>query len=250
MINAVIIDDEPNCIEYLQRLLKHKAPDRIRLLGAFENVAQGIAGISALKPELLFLDVQLGEQTGFDLLRQIDPTSISVIFTTAYNQYALQAFKFSAIDYLLKPIDGEELMASLQKVTDNLNKKEASMRYDILLQHLNRIPDTLAKIALPSLQGWDFIAVADIVRCQAQSNYTLFVLQGGKQLLVSQTLKGFEQLLEGRGFFRVHHAHLINLSQVRHYHKNGYVTLADGTTIEVATRRRDAFLQKMTLRHT
>ncbi|GGC49464.1 DNA-binding response regulator [Parapedobacter defluvii] len=248
MIDTIIIDDEPHCIQHLERLLQKHAQDKIRLLGSFENVAQGIAAIEALKPDLLFLDIQLHGQTGFDLLQQIDTSRLSVIFTTAYDQYAVQAFRFSATDYLLKPIDADDLVNSLQKAADNLIKKQADARYELLLQHLGHRSDTPAKIALPSMEGWDFVPIAEIIRCQAQGNYTLFVLQGGKQLLVSRTLKGYEQLLEGRGFFRIHHAHLINLAHINKYHKSGFVTLNDGSIVEVSTRRREAFLAHITAR--
>ncbi len=249
MINAIIIDDEPHCIGHLEHLLKLQAADKVRLLGGFGEVDEGISAIAALKPELLFLDIQLKDKTGFDLLRQIDLTHLSIIFTTAYDQYAVQAFKFSAIDYLLKPIDAEDLMGSLNRVSASMAKKEAFARYEILFEHLNRTPDIHPKIALPSMEGWDFVPIADIIRCQAQGNYTLFFIQGGKQLLISQTLKGYEKLLEKHGFFRVHHTHLINLSRVAKYHKGGFVTMDDGAAIDVSTRRKDAFLSRMATRH-
>ncbi len=248
MIDAIIVDDEPHCVQHLRRLLQRHAQGKIRLLGSFGNVVHGVDAIEELKPKLLFLDIQLGERTGFDLLRQIDTSRISVIFTTAYDQYAVQAFRFSAIDYLLKPIDGDDLIESLQRVTDTIDSKEATARYELLLQHLDHPGGTPAKIALPSMEGWDFTPIAEIIRCQAQGNYTLFVLQGGKQLLVSRTLKGYEQLLESQGFFRVHHAHLINLAHVSKYHKSGFITLNDGSTVEVSTRRREAFLTRITAR--
>ena len=249
MINAIIIDDEPHCTEHLERSLKQLAADKVRLLGTFETVDQGVAAIERLKPELLFLDIQLKDKTGFDLLREIDLTQLSVIFTTAYDQYAVQAFKFSAIDYLLKPVDGGELLASLKRVSDNLDEKAVVARYEILSQHLNQTPTTQPKIALPSMEGWDFVPIADIVRCEAQGNYTLFFIQGGKQLLVSQTLKGYEKLLETHGFFRVHHGHLINLSRVTKFNKSGSATMDDGSAVDVATRRKEAFLSKMAARH-
>ncbi len=248
MINAVIIDDEPHCIQHLQRLLQYHAQDSVRLLGAFENIEQGMVAIEELKPNLLFLDVQLQGQTGFDLLRQLDTSRIAVIFTTAYDQYAVQAFRFSATDYLLKPIDGDDLMESLRKVTDNINKKETAARYELLFEHLDHPPGMQAKIALPSAEGWDFISIDKIIRCEAQGNYTLFVLREAKPLLVSRTLKGYEQLLENRGFFRIHHTHLINLDHVNKYHKSGFVTLNDGSTVEVSTRRREAFVARITAR--
>lgn len=245
MIEALIIDDEPHCIRHLERLLKRHAADKIQLLGAYSDVPQGLAAIEKLKPQLLFLDIQLGEQTGFDLLRQMDTHRTSVVFTTAYDQYAVQAFRFSAVDYLLKPVNGPDLEESLQKVTDTIHKMEAANRLELLLQHLNRSVGAPSKIALPSMEGWDFVAIADIIRCQAQGNYTLFMLQGDKQMLVSRTLKDYEELLGSHGFFRVHHAHLINLAHIRKYYKNGLLSMNDGSTVDVATRRREALLARI-----
>jgi len=248
MINALIVDDEQHCIDHLTELLRTHASAEVRILGAFVDAGEASHAIASSKPDLLFLDIQLKDRTGFDLLNQIDSTQLSVIFTTAYNQYAVQAFRFSAVDYLLKPIASDELLSSLQKVSADVNKRQLTARYEILLQHLNQPTGTPLKIALPSMEGWDFIPVSEIIRCQAQGNYTLFFLQGGRQLMVSQTLKGYENLLEGHGFFRVHHAHLINLSRVTKYHKSGWVTLDDGSTVDVSTRRRDAFITRMTMR--
>jgi len=249
MINAIIIDDEPHCIDHLKRTLRLLAASKVRVLGAFEGVNEGLAAIEELKPDLIFLDIQLKNETGFDLLRQIDPARLSIIFTTAYDQYAVQAFKFSALDYLLKPIDEDDLLDSLHRVSDSMDRKRTLARYDVLFEHLNRMPNTPPKIALPSMEGWDFVPIADIIRCQAQGNYTLFIISEGKQMLVSQTLKGYEKLLEEHGFFRVHHAHLVNLSRIAKYHKSGFVTMDDGTTIDVSTRRKEAFLSKIAARH-
>ncbi len=249
MINAIIVDDEPHCTEHLERILKQFATDKVRLLGTFETVDQGVAAIGELNPELLFLDIQLKHQTGFDLLRQIDAAGLAIIFTTAFDHYAVQAFKFSAIDYLLKPIDEGDLLDSLHKAADSLERKHALARYDILFEHLNRTPEIRPKIALPSMEGWDFVPIADIVRCQAQGNYTQFCMHGGDQILVSQTLKGYEKLLEGHGFFRVHHAHLVNLTRVVKYDKSGFLTMDDGTAVDVSTRRKEAFLSKIAARN-
>lgn len=248
MINALIIDDEQHCIDHLMELLRTYAAAEVRILGAFADAGEASDAIASLKPDLLFLDIQLKDRTGFDLLNQIDSAELSVIFTTAYDQYAVQAFRFSAVDYLLKPIADDELIGSLQKVSANIEKKQFTARYELLLQHLNRTEGIPLKIALPSMEGWDFIPVTEIVRCQAQGNYTQFFLHSGRQLMVSQTLKGYEKLLEGHGFFRVHHTHLINLARVTRYHKGGWVTLDDGSTVDVSTRRRDAFLARMTTR--
>ncbi len=249
MINAIIIDDEPYCIDHLQRILQTRTADQVRVLGAFEDVDQGVAAIEKLNPELLFLDIQLQNQTGFDLLRRIDPARLAIIFTTAFDHYAVQAFKFSAVDYLLKPVDEDDLLDSLNKVSESLKRKQALARYDVLFEHLNQTPQIHQKIALPSMEGWDFVPIADILRCQAQGNYTQFFMHGGHQILVSQTLKGYEKLLEGHGFFRVHYAHLINLSRVVKYDKSGFLTMDDGTAVDVSTRRKEAFLSKIAARN-
>lgn len=247
MINAVIIDDEHHCIERLERLLTANCSHLVHLLGSYSTVEDGAQAISRLKPALIFLDVQLHDKTGFDLLQQIDIANIRVIFTTAFEQYAITAFKFSAIDYLLKPIAKEELINSVNKAASSIASQETAMKFDILFHNLKPDNEASKKICLPTTNGLDFVPVQDIIRCQSSGNYTIFFLKDGQKMTVSRTLKEYETLLDAYNFFRVHHSHLVNIAYVKRYNKGkgGSVVLADNTEIEVSIRRKDAFLERM-----
>lgn len=242
MIKAVIIDDEQHCIDRVKQLI-HKHDD-LSLIGEFTTVASGIVGLKTLQPDVLFLDVQIHEQTGFDVLKAIEAHPFEVIFTTAFDAYAVKAFKFSAIDYLLKPIDADDFNLAIEKVKEKLDTKDFSKKVNHLLANINK-PDMHKKISIPTFEGLEFLEVADIVRCQSDVNYTTIFTKNGQKLLVSKTLKSFEELLADCNFFRVHNSHLINLEYIKKYTKGkgGYVTLTDNTVIEVSMRRKDDFLK-------
>lgn len=246
MIDAIIIDDEMHCIERLQNLLGTHCAEKVRLLDVCTDMDEGLQSIHRHNPGLLFLDVQLNGGTGFDLLQNIDLSNIRVIFTTAFEQYAITAFRFSAIDYLLKPVGADELVQSVDKTIHHLAQATAARQYEALFFNL-QAGVTAKRICLPTQQGMEFVDTAGIVRCEASGNYTILYLSDAQKIIVSRTMKTFEELLERYGFFRLHHAHLVNLAYVRKYNKGkgGYVVMADGTEIEVATRRKEAFLKRV-----
>ena len=167
-----------------------------------------------------------------------------MIFTTAYDEYALQAFKLNSIDYLLKPIDVEELKTALQKVSKKLLQPTPSPQYDMLFENLKNDSDTNNRIALPSINGLEFVKIKEIIRCEADGRYTNFYFEAGKPKLVTQNLKEVAAFLESYSFFRVHHSHLINLNKITKYFKGdgGYVVMEDGSTIDVSRRKKEAFL--------
>ena len=245
MISAIIIDDEPHCIARLSHLLQLHCQQTVELVGSYEQVDTAIAGIKDVQPQLVFLDVQLQGATGFDLLRQLPSIPFQLIFTTAYERYALEAFKFSAMDYLLKPIAESDLLRAVQKMMTAAEKDKLLKQLDVLYSHLNPNNHPSKKISIPTLHGLEFLAVDEILYCQAAANYTTLYLRDKQQLLVTKTLKEFEALLGGSGFFRVHHSHLVNLDAVKKYQKGkgGYLTLEDGKEIEVSTRRKADFLK-------
>jgi two-component system, LytTR family, response regulator len=247
MINAIIIDDEDHCIERLSRLLSTHCADDLRLLASYKTVDEGVEAIHTLKPNLIFLDIQIHEKTGFDLLKKIDLTNVRIIFTTAYEQHAVSAFKFSAIDYLLKPIDKDELVNSVKKALNQMSLEETAERYETLFHNLRPHSGVSKKISLPTATGFDFVSLDEVIRCQANGNYTEFFLKDGQKLTVSRTLKDFETMFSEHHFFRVHYSHLVNLAYIKKYSKGkgGYIILTDNTEIEVSTRRRDAFLSKI-----
>lgn len=247
MISAIIIDDEQSCIDRLSGLLETHCAETIRLAGTADSVAKGIQAIHSTQPGLVFLDVQIGSETGFDLLRQIGEIRFEVIFTTAFEKYAVQAIKFSAADYLLKPVDPDDLLQAVDRLKAKISKEEMSQKLDVLFHNLKTIEGASKKISVPTINGFEFLQVGDIIRCESDVNYTSIFLKGKQKLTVAKTLKEFEELLSEYNFFRVHNSHLINLSHIKKYNKGtgGYVTMMDNSEVEVSTRRKDEFLRRI-----
>jgi two-component system LytT family response regulator len=244
MITAVIVDDEQHCTDRLSSLLAQLFSKNIQLIGCFNTVYDALSGIKKLQPDLIFLDMQINDKTGFDLLQQSEQINFEVIFTTAYEKYAVQAFKFSAIDYLLKPVDASDLKSALDKLNDKISKNDKSKKIDALLHNMQ---SASKRICVPVINGLVFLQVTDIIRCQSEINYTNIFLKDKQKLLVAKTLKEFEEMLADYNFFRVHNSHLINLAYIKSYNKGkgGYVTMMDNSSIEVSTRRKDEFLKKL-----
>ncbi|WP_192350546.1 LytTR family DNA-binding domain-containing protein [Algoriphagus sp. Y33] len=240
MITIAIIDDEQHCIDRVTAFLEPYG-NQIRRL-CFYTADEAVKGIDSLCPDIVFLDVQLYDKTGFDVLSAISFTDFCLIFTTAYEQYAIDAFKFSAIDYLLKPIDREDFDKAMRKAIKKVEQAQLNERINVLLGHLSpaNIPK---KIGIPSREGFSFLDISEIVRCEANVNYTELFTKDGKKHTVSKTLKHFEEILTTYGFFRIHNSHLINLSYVKGYAKSGYVTLIDNLKLEISVRRKDAFIK-------
>lgn len=249
MITAIIIDDELHCINKLSYLLAQHHKNTIQLLSSFQSVEEGVAAIQQLQPDLVFLDVQLNDKTGFDVLKHFDEFGFAVIFTTAYEKYAIQAIKFSAVDFLLKPIDNDELKAAIDKLKRGLSKDDITKKFDVLFHNLKHIDAASKRISIPTVNGFEFLPVNDIIRCESNINYTTLYLKNEQKLTVAKTLKEFEELLSDYNFFRVHNSHLINLAYIKRYNKGkgGFVCMNDDSEIEVSTRRRDEFLKRLAM---
>lgn len=245
MIKAIIIDDEMHCIRSLEALLSGLL-ESIELCGSFQNVTDGLSAIKKFNPQLVFLDVEIGNETGFDLLKQLTSINFEIIFTTAYDKYAVQAFKFSAIDYLLKPVEQYDLDSAIKKIEGKISAKESIKKYENLFYNLSH---TSKRICITDITGSEFVQISDIIRCESDINYTTVFLKDKRKLLVSKTLKEFEGLLADYNFFRVHKSHLINLDLVKRYQKKsgGTVMMEDGSEVEVSTRKKDEFLQRLKL---
>ncbi len=244
MINTLIIDDEQHCTDRLLSLIAHNASGELNVLETCNSMQGGLEAIRQHKPELIFLDVQLGPHTGFELLQQLKHRDFDLIFTTAYDTYAVQAFRYSAMDYLLKPIDESEFISTLEKIRLNQSAKESEKRLSILFHNLQSGP---RRICIPDLNGFVYVAVNEIIRCQSNVNYTIIYLADGRKLTVARTLREFEDLLDGGDFFRVHNSHLININYIKRYHKGkgGMVVLTDDMEIEVSVRRKEEFLKRL-----
>ena len=240
MFKTIIVDDENKGRRSLQRLLELlQAP--VEIIDTAATVKEAISKIDSLKPELVFLDIMLQQGTGFDVLEKIKHTKFHLIFVTAYDQYALQAFRYSAIDYLTKPLDPDLLEESLQRLTELPKEQELSPKLEALKENHK----SLDKLALHDAQGIQLVRVKDILYCKSQNNYTEFHLVDQKSILVSRTLKDFDELLGQNGFFRVHQSYLINLNRITQYLKQdgGYVKMEDGTLITVSRRKKEELLK-------
>jgi len=237
-MKTLIIDDEIAAIENLEILLD-KYCKEVEIVGTARSAKEGYELINKEDPELVLLDIEMPHGSGFDLLKKFKNPSFSVIFTTAYNQYAIQAIKFSALDYLLKPIDVEELISAISKV----EKKNAidKERVNLLLENFDS--NTNKRLALPKDGGYSIVKIENIIRCEASDNYTTFHIEDKKPILVSKTLKEFEKLLPKDQFLRVHQSHLINLNKVEEYYKTdgAYVLMEDGSTVSISRRKKDEF---------
>jgi two-component system, LytTR family, response regulator len=238
MITAVIIDDEQNGRLALREKLKLFCPE-VEVLAEAENGKLGLEIIKKYKPEIIFLDVEMPEMNGFEMLTQLSERKAHVIFTTAYDQYAIKAIKYAAFDYLLKPIDIEELKLTVKKAWDNDLQEER--------KKIITTGKSFTKLAIATVDGLHFIPIADIIRLEADSNYTTFYLQNGTKFLSSRSLIDYEELLNDHNFFRCHHSHIINLNFVSKYIKNdgGEIVMSDGTHVDISRRKKKEFLFKV-----
>ena len=242
MITAVLIDDEMNALEVLSWQLKQYCP-QVELVGMCSNVQDGIAMIRAKGPQLIFLDIEMPVENGFTLLEAFENPKFDIIFTTAYNQYAIKAFKFSAFDYLLKPIDADDLKASIERYA---NKSAFSVKEQLKVLATQLQHKQLNRIAIPSVDGLIMMRPEQIVRCESDSNYTHVFLDSKQKIVVAKTLKELEDVLATYQFYRIHHSHLVNLAHVNSYTRNdgGYVMMSDGTHITVARNRKNGFIER------
>lgn len=243
-IKAIIIDDEPYCCEALATLLED-IPD-VEVIAVCHNAFDALAAIQKYSPGLVFLDVEMPKMNGFEMLEQLPNVNFEIIFTTSYDQYALKAIRFSAIDYLLKPVDSEELQQAIQKVMQR-SQKPMAQQLEILMQKIHQPSTPINKIAMPTMEGLQMIPVESIISCESDSNYTILLLKNKKKIIVSRTLKEIEELLEDHSFIRVHRCYLANLNEVEKYVKGegGYLVMSDGTTIDVARNKKEVLLKKL-----
>ena len=245
MIRAIIVDDEPYCCDTLETMLEKYCPD-VQLVAVCHSGEEAITAINQQKPDLVFLDIEMPRMNGFDMLQKIGTINFEIIFTTSFDQYALRAIRFSALDYLLKPIDKEDLQTAAQKVIQR-TQKPIAQQLQLLMQKLQQPTNPINKIALPTMEGLQMVAVESILYCESDSNYTTFHLKNKQKIIVSRTLKEMEEMLEEYSFARVHSSYLVNLQEVNKYVKGegGYLVLNDGSNVNVSASRKKVLLSRL-----
>lgn len=248
MITATIVDDEPDCCESLVMLLERYCPE-VKVLDICYAAETAIQSIKEHQPQILFLDVEMPFMNGFEMLEKLGEMNFELIFTTSYNQYAIKAIRFSALDYLLKPVDREELQKAVQKAVQR-NLHPLPQQLDLLLQKLKTPIIAINKIAIPTMEGFQLLAVESIISCESQGNYTHLFLKDKRKVIASRNLKDTEELLVDYPFIRVHHSYLVNINEVEKYIKGegGYLLMSDGSSINVSKSRKELLLKKLLLR--
>lgn len=252
MITAVLIDDDTNLREGMKGLLALYAPD-IKIIGEADSVASGVETLNKLDPQVVFLDIQMNDGTGFDLLEKLSEingkVTSHVVFITAYEHYAIKAFRFSALDFLLKPVSPDDLEKVINKIKSVLEKDNDYSHIDLLLENIRKKADNFKRIALSNSDGIHLLDISDIIRCESDDNYTKFFIKNRKPILISKTLKEYEELLTEHDFVRIHQSHLINLAYVKSYVKkdNGFVVMSDDSQLPISQRKREQ-LQEILLR--
>jgi two-component system LytT family response regulator len=245
-LSAVIVDDEQHCRDALSGILERKHKN-IKLLGMATNVPEGVALLGKVKPKILFLDIDMGNQTGFDLLQALGPDRPHVIFTTAHEGYAVKAIRFSALDFLLKPVDPDELESAIAKVLQMERTPQTPDQFMALMKNLTQPKTADRRIALPVADGLEMVDVDNITYCESDSNYTVVHQTDKKRLVISRTLKEFEDILDPERFIRVHHSYLINVKHITKYIRGegGEVIMSDGTNVAVSRRKKQELMDSL-----
>lgn len=243
---AVIIEDEKKSRDVLKTLINSSFPE-MEIVAEAGDVKAGEDAIKNNQPDLVFLDIELTDGTGFDILEKVKDLEFSVIFTTAYDHYALKAIKYSAVDYLLKPIDQDELVAAISKFTNRKSPGKDIDNIKFLLENLRNQHKEIEKITLPTGSAYEIVKVSDIIRIEADTSYSVFYLVTGKKFMVTHSLKYYEELLPEKDFVRIHHHHLININHVVRVLKedSGYAILSDGSKVEVSRRKKEDFFARL-----
>ncbi len=251
MIQAVLIDDDAHLREGMKAMLAIYAPE-ISVSGEAESVKSGIELIEKKQPELVFLDIMMNDGTGFDLLEELkqkNETLIpNIIFITAHEKFAVKAFRFSALDFLLKPVDPEDLQSVIRKVNRMHHKNDDQKSIELLLDNIRKKNENFRKIALSTSEGIHLFEISEIIRCESQDNYTKFYFKNHKPILISKTLKEYEEMLEDHGFERIHQSHLINLNEMKSYYKKdgGFVVMSDESKLPVSQRKKERLQEIIT----
>ncbi|HUV01244.1 MAG TPA: LytTR family DNA-binding domain-containing protein [Bacteroidales bacterium] len=245
-LKTIIVDDETDAVDFISSIIGEYCPG-LEVIGKAYNVIEGVQKINEMKPGLVFLDVEMPNGTGFDLLANFPEKDFDVIFITAFNHYAIKAIKFSAVDYILKPINITEFIEAVNRVIQKRtnNKDQGNESFRMLMENLRTAHPS--RLAIPTSDGMEYLNPRDIIRIEADRSYSWFFVTGNRKILVSKHLKEFQDLLSDRYFFRSHNSHLINLKYVRKYirKEGGYIEMTDGSDVPISRNRKDLFLVHM-----
>lgn len=245
VLRTVIVDDEQDAVDFIESIAKEYCPN-IKIVGRAYSAIEGIEVINKEKPDLVFLDVEMPHGSGFDLLAGFPEKDFDVIFITAFNHYAIRAIKFSAVDYILKPININEFIEAVKRVEESRKEKAPrNINFSALFENLKTAMPS--KLAIPTSSGMEYLVTNDIIRVEADRSYSWFYMDGGQKFLVSRNLKEYQELLSDRNFFRTHNSHLINLEHVKKYirHEGGYIEMTDGSNVPISRGKKDLFLEHM-----
>ena len=243
-MKIIIIDDEARARKSIADILK-LCPQNVNLVAEAENVATGIKAISKYNPDLVLLDINMPDGTGFELLKKMDNVNFKIIFITAYEEFAIKAFEFSAIDYILKPVDPKKLFDAINKAYQLVEQENINLKLNALFANLENSASENKKLVLKTAEKIFIVNTNDIIRCESDGGYTQFYFLHGKKIMVSRNLKEFEDILDGYGFYRIHQSHLINIKYIDHYSKaeGGAVVMKDNSFLPVSRRKKESFLK-------
>lgn len=246
MIKAILIDDETKSRQTTRELLR-KYCTEVEVIGEAASAEEAWDVVHASKPDLIFLDIEMPYEDGFDFLNRFDRIPFEIIFITAYNQHAIRAIRICALDYLLKPLSIQELKQAVERAIGRIADKASEKQYDLLLQNLNPSQQhEHGKLAIPTSFGFEFLEMKDIIAMEADGGYTTFRLVGDKKIVSTRNLKEYEEVLPETVFFRAHHSFIINLHHIRNYHKGegGYVVMSDASTVVISKRNKKEFMER------
>jgi len=242
MIKTIIIDDETHCSDRILSLIAQH-PNTFNILANIDTVDEALKMVPQLQPDLVFLDIKIHDRTGFDFLQELESIKFKIIFTTAFDNFAIKAFKFSAFDYLLKPIDSDDFNDAVMRLKADLSHQNMEQQLQNLFKNLK--PDQKKVITIPSLTGFETLKVEDIIHLEADTSYTHIFTKDGKTM-VSKPIKFYEDLLDENSFFKTHKSHLINIDHVKKYFKGkqSYVLMSNNANVPISVRRKDEFLKR------
>lgn len=243
-LKAILVDDEEKALKSLQIKVKRFFPD-ISILATIQNPVEAVQIIEEQKPDLVFLDIEMPQLNGFDVLQKFEKPNFEIIFVTAYSDYAIEAIQHCAIGYIVKPIDDSELKSAVENALKNRKLKTALEKNQTLIENLKNQQSTDSKIIIPSQKGLDFVKISDIIRCEGDAGYTKIIIQGAKEILSSYSIGKFVKMLTNKNFTLIHRSHLVNLKYVSGYLNEGYITMENGDRLPISKTNRSEFIEKM-----